>query len=61
MSDDGWFADLADDDERDPRWPWQPFLQTNGCCFPLRVWFASEKDCVDFIRDEIVGRGLLDD
>lgn len=60
MSNEGWFADLADEEERDPRCPWQPFLQISGCCFPLPVWFASEEDCMEFIRDDIVGRGLLD-
>lgn len=61
MSAEGWFADLANEEDRDPRWPWQPFIQTDACCFPLRVRFATEADCIDFIRRNIAGRGLLDD
>jgi hypothetical protein len=29
--------------------PWQPFMQTAGCCFPLPVWFATEAECEAFI------------
>ena len=57
----GWFADLSDEDVRDPKFPWQPFLQTDGCCFPLPVWFATKRDCEDFIREDVAGRGLLED
>jgi hypothetical protein len=60
MSDRGWFADLADEEERNPRWPWQPFIQITGSCLPLPVWFETEAECLDFIRTDIVGRGLLD-
>ena len=61
MNDEGWFADLADEDARDPRFPWQPFLQTGACCLPLPVWFATKAECQDFIRVSIAGRGILDD
>ncbi len=55
----GWFADLSDEEERDPRWPWQPFLQAAGCCFPLPVWFDSKEECELFIERWVAGRGVL--
>lgn len=60
MSAEGWFADITDEEDRDSRWPWQPFIQTAGGCFPLQgVWFATEEECEIFIRGEIIGRGVL--
>lgn len=57
----GWFADLSDEDERDPHAPWQAFLQLEGHCHALDgVWFYTEADCVEFIRTEIVGRGWFE-
>lgn len=57
----GWFADPSDEDDRVEGAPWQPFLQTSGCCFPLPVWFETKDACDDFIRSSILGRGHLDD
>lgn len=61
MTDRGWFADLSDEEERNPQFPWQPFLQTDGCCLPLRIWFATKAECEDFIRQDVAGRRLLED
>lgn len=57
----GWFADLDDDADVDPKFPWSPMIQTAGGCYPLPIWFQTEADCVEFIRRDILGRGLLDD
>lgn len=58
----GWFADLADEEQRDERWPWAAFLQMESECHRLDgTWFATKEQCEDFIRSEILGRGLLQD
>jgi hypothetical protein len=58
----GWFADLADEDERDERWPWQVFLQLETECHAMAgVWFATKEQCENFIRTKVVGQGLLPD
>jgi hypothetical protein len=59
----GWFADPGDkdDDGYDERYPWRPYLQISAGCVPLRLWFASKEDCEQFIRDEVLGKGLLPD
>ncbi|HKN57144.1 MAG TPA: hypothetical protein VJX66_31960 [Amycolatopsis sp.] len=56
----GWFADMSDEEYRLPEFPWQPFIQTAGGCFPLPIWFETEDACIEFIRKDILGRGLLD-
>ena len=55
----GWFADF--DPEADPRWPWKPMLQTpSGTLASIdSPSFTSEQDCIDFIRDEIIGYTFL--
>ncbi len=55
----GWFADLSDDEDRDERNPWQPFLQASGGCFPLPLWFQTEAACQDWIRAHVIGNGWL--
>lgn len=57
MTDDGWFADVDRDTPDGPQW--RPYLQQGGVCVPLEVWFAAEEDCVQFIRDKVLGRVLL--
>lgn len=54
----GWFADLGEHalpgtDQ------WQPFLQIPAGCFPLPIWFDTEAACLEFIAENIAGRGLL--
>lgn len=55
----GWFADLSDEDVRDARHPWQPFVQLDGMCLPLPIWFATEADCEGWIRDELPKLGQI--
>lgn len=57
----GWFADPSDPEDRDERWPWQAFIQTAGGCYPLPLWFETKEACERFIRDDVLGRGMLDD
>lgn len=55
----GWFADLSDEEDRNPIAPWQPFIQTAGGCFPLRLWFETKDGCEEFIRECVLGRVML--
>lgn len=60
----GWFADVCNDDaETDPVTlvSWQPCLQVDGAVHSFDVWFASREDCEAYIREEIVGQGMLPD
>jgi hypothetical protein len=53
-----WFADQNtpdDDDDYNPPWVWQPFLQMEGHVTRVAVWFRSEEECVSFIQEELVG------
>lgn len=54
----GWFADI--DGEAEPGYPWQPCLQLDGMCLSFGVWFATEHECVDFIKSNVLGRDLLE-
>lgn len=58
MDKEGWFADT--DDEMTGDFKWQPVLQEGCCCFPLPVWFPSEQACEQYIREKILGKGMLD-
>ncbi|MGV9252026.1 hypothetical protein [Streptomyces sp. NPDC003697] len=58
MHDTGWFADLSNEEDRDSRNPWQPFLQADGACFALPLRFQSKDDCEGF-RQHILGAGML--
>lgn len=55
----GWFADLVDEEERDDRWPWAVFLQIPGECHQLTPTFATEEDCLDFIRRHVLGKQIM--
>ncbi|MBA2896422.1 hypothetical protein [Nonomuraea soli] len=52
----GWFADY---DERSDEW--KPYLQLDGCALPLMISFRSESDCETLIRDDVLGRGLIEE
>ena len=52
MAEVGWFAEC---DETG----WQPYAQTEWGHFPLEVWFPTEQACESFIREQIVGLGIL--
>lgn len=53
----GWFARLGDDDDAFPGY-WQPTLQLDGLQVPSGIGFTTEEDCLDFIRTEILGKGM---
>lgn len=56
---EGWFSDVDPDDETG--YAWQPCIQTDAGSVPsLSVWFATEADCDAFIRDYVLGRGMID-
>lgn len=53
----GWFADI---DEGAPApFAWQAFLQDASGCSPLPIWFPSKSACEDYIKDTIIGLGML--
>jgi hypothetical protein len=48
-----WFADIDEDAPEASIYRWAAFVQVAGGCHQLGgVWFKSEGDCLDFIRDE---------
>ncbi|MGR7002799.1 hypothetical protein ACU686_40455 [Yinghuangia aomiensis] len=56
----GWLA-LEDDDEPSTGpYRWQPCLETAGMRYPIEAWFATEAECMAYITEHILGRGLLD-
>lgn len=60
MSDGGWLAvKERPDEDHDHRYPWFPALEVGGSSYPLPVWFATEDECEAFIRDTVIGKGLL--
>lgn len=54
----GWFADLDEERGEVAGYAWRPFLQCPGHVVPADIWFASEEDCQEFIRTDILGRGM---
>jgi hypothetical protein len=53
----GWFADVDPDVSDDHTW--QPCLLLDDIRLSLDLWFASEEECLAFVRKEVVGRGML--
>ncbi|MFD9739457.1 hypothetical protein [Umezawaea sp. NPDC059074] len=53
----GWFADVDPDVSDDHTW--QPCLLLDDVRLSLDLWFATEEECLAFIRKEVVGRGVL--
>ena len=53
----GWFAALDEDQAQVGQMAWQPSLQLEGICLELPIWFKSEMECLEFIDDEIIGKG----
>lgn len=52
----GWLADV---DESAPAYSrWQPVLQADGVCLPFEIWFSTEAECLDWIRRDVLGRGM---
>ena len=56
----GWFASESDPEDATPWGPYQPFVQVSGGCFPLPIWFSTVEDCERFIREDLIGLGVLD-
>jgi hypothetical protein len=54
----GWFADLDESATDDFRWA--PHLQADGVIPSLDIWFRTEDECMDWIRENVIGRGLFD-
>jgi hypothetical protein len=47
-------AVVEKDDDADPASPWYPCLFADGMSTSLNVWFASEAECREFIRESVV-------
>ncbi|MDX3748720.1 hypothetical protein [Streptomyces sp. AK08-02] len=64
MTRSGWWAEHDDDPETNPfapEAPWLATLQVEVGCFSLGgLAFHTEADCLSFIRDEVLGKALLD-
>lgn len=58
MSARGWFGDV--DPEAQSDYQWQPCLETGTGHVPcFDVWFATEAECVEWIRENVIGVGML--
>jgi hypothetical protein len=54
----GWFADVDPDETGEHRW--QACLETGTGIVPsVSIWFATEDDCTQWIRDNVLGVGML--
>lgn len=53
-----WFATHCDESAGGlPDHPWRPMLQLDDTALFLDgVWFATEQDCIDFVRDNVIPR-----
>lgn len=61
-SDNFWYAERdTRRDDYDPRWPWMPTLQNSLGCMSLPIWFATRRECEQFIRNEVIGKDLQAD
>ena len=57
----GWFSEW-DEDQKDTSFTWRPVLQLDGFMVTCQgPWFDSEEACDEFIREDIVGRGMWAD
>lgn len=56
----GWFADIDEDTGPSDPYRWQPCLETGAGHIPcFSVWFATEDECTQWIRENVLGVGLL--
>jgi hypothetical protein len=54
----GWFAEQGDN--QPAPWNWRPVLQLDGMVMPADgPWFDTEAGCLEFIRDNVLGRGMF--
>ena len=53
----GWYAEESEVADRG----WFGVLQLDGYVAPLEdgPWFASEQACLDWLRNQVVGEGML--
>ena len=58
---DHWFADVSDGEDLVKGAPYQPFIQTHGCCLPLPIWFATMVECESFIATIPSGETTAED
>lgn len=55
-----WYADY--DEDGDDATPWRPGLQLDGMVMTCDgPWFATEQDCLEFLRDTVIPRAGLTD
>lgn len=55
----GWFADTAPFSDSDG---WQPCLETGAGHVPcFDIWFKTEQECMNWIREYALDAGMLDD
>jgi hypothetical protein len=59
MYETGWFAEECTDAPH-AGFTWRAVLQLPGLVVPTDgLWFDTEAECLDFIRDDIIGQGLF--
>ena len=54
----GWFADI-DPEQPEGAYRWQPVLQTDGVVPSFEMWFATEDACLEWIREQVIGHGMI--
>lgn len=53
-----WFADI-NPEQTGSEYRWQPCLQLPvSICHSFDVWFRSEAECLDYIREYIIGADI---
>lgn len=57
--DRGWFSDIDDETTLRGVPMWQPCLQADGVIVSLDIWHETKEACDAFIRDEILGKGMI--
>jgi hypothetical protein len=59
MDETGWYAE-EDTDAPVAGFAWRAVLQLPGMVVPTEGhWFETEAACLEFIRDDILGKGLF--
>lgn len=47
-----WFSDINMDETG--RYRWQPYIQFDGYCLTLPIWFETEEKCDAWIKTNII-------
>lgn len=59
MDETGWYAEECTDAPVEG-YTWRAILQLPGIVVPTDGhWFDTETACLDFIRDDIIGKGMF--